>query len=106
MTRGSDVKVTGDLKVGGTVTINCSQTDAQKKEGPGSELGGKHARGRFGVPSLEAKPPLARQARKRRLVILYSLGVIAVHPDEAFAFQVKDDLLGGFLRAELGGVDV
>ncbi len=34
VTRGSDVKVTGDLKVGSTVTINCSQTDAQKKEGP------------------------------------------------------------------------
>ncbi len=34
VTRGSDVKVTGDLKVGGTVTIHCSQTDAQKKEGP------------------------------------------------------------------------
>jgi hypothetical protein len=31
VTRGSDVKVTGDLKVGGTVTIHCSQTDAQKK---------------------------------------------------------------------------
>jgi hypothetical protein len=37
VTRGSDVKVTGDLKVGGTVTINCSQTDAQKKEGPASQ---------------------------------------------------------------------
>ena len=37
VTRGSDVKVTGDLKVGGTVTINCSQTDAQKKEGPAAQ---------------------------------------------------------------------
>lgn len=32
VTRASDVKVTGDLKVGGTVTINCSAPDAQKKE--------------------------------------------------------------------------
>ena len=32
--RGSDTKVSGDLKVGSTVTINCSAPDAQKKEGP------------------------------------------------------------------------
>lgn len=34
VTRAADIKVTGDLKVGGTVTINCSAPDAQKKEGP------------------------------------------------------------------------
>jgi RNase P/RNase MRP subunit p29 len=34
VTRADDVRVTGDLKVGGTVTIHCSETDAQKKEGP------------------------------------------------------------------------
>ena len=34
VTRASDVKVTGELKVGATVTINCSAPDAQKKEGP------------------------------------------------------------------------
>ncbi len=34
VTRADDVKVTGDLKVGGTVTIHCSDLDAQKKEGP------------------------------------------------------------------------
>ena len=32
VTRASDIKVTGDLKVGGTVPINCSEPDAQKKE--------------------------------------------------------------------------
>jgi len=34
VTRGSNVKVTGELKVGATVTINCSAPDAQKKEAP------------------------------------------------------------------------
>jgi hypothetical protein len=34
ITRASDVKVTGNLKVGATVTINYSAPDAQKKEGP------------------------------------------------------------------------
>jgi hypothetical protein len=34
VTRASDVKVTGELKAGATVTINCSAPDAQKKEGP------------------------------------------------------------------------
>ncbi len=37
VTRGSGVKVTGDLKVGATVTINCNAPDAQKKEAPVSE---------------------------------------------------------------------
>jgi riboflavin synthase alpha subunit len=32
--RNSTTKVTGDLKVGATVTINCNAPDAQKKEGP------------------------------------------------------------------------
>ncbi|MEO8439274.1 MAG: hypothetical protein ABI540_03530 [Spartobacteria bacterium] len=31
--RGTDTKVTGDLKVGGTVTIHYNASDAQKKEG-------------------------------------------------------------------------
>ncbi len=34
VTRGSDVKVTGKLKVGSTVTIHCNETDAQKREAP------------------------------------------------------------------------
>ncbi|MGH8095059.1 MAG: hypothetical protein ACREIF_16560 [Chthoniobacterales bacterium] len=37
ITRASDVKVTGDLKVGATVTISCGAPDAQKKEGPAGE---------------------------------------------------------------------
>jgi hypothetical protein len=32
--RNSTTKVTGDLKVGATVTSNCNAPDAQKKEGP------------------------------------------------------------------------
>jgi hypothetical protein len=31
--RSDDVKVSGELKVGATVTVHCSETDAQKKEG-------------------------------------------------------------------------
>lgn len=34
VTRSSNTKVTGELKVGSTVTIHCAETDAQKKEGP------------------------------------------------------------------------
>lgn len=34
ITRHSTTKVTGDLKVGATVTISCNAPDAQKKEGP------------------------------------------------------------------------
>jgi hypothetical protein len=34
ITRRSTTKVTGDLKVGATVTISCNGPDAQKKEGP------------------------------------------------------------------------
>ena len=34
VTRNSGTKVTGDLKVGATVTISCAEPDAQKKEGP------------------------------------------------------------------------
>ena len=34
VTRGSATKVTGNLEVGATVTINCNAPDAQKKEGP------------------------------------------------------------------------
>jgi hypothetical protein len=34
ITRRSSTKVTGDLKVGATVTITCNGPDAQKKEGP------------------------------------------------------------------------
>ncbi|MDQ3200241.1 MAG: hypothetical protein M3Q46_13845 [Verrucomicrobiota bacterium] len=37
VTRGSGTKISGDLKVGATVTINCNASDAQKKEGPTSE---------------------------------------------------------------------
>ena len=32
--RAADVKVTGELKVGATVTVNCTEPDAQKKEPP------------------------------------------------------------------------
>ena len=60
VTRGSDVKVTGDLKVGGTVTINCSQTDAQKKEGPGSELRWENMR------EAGSACPLLKQNRRLR----------------------------------------
>ncbi len=35
--RASDTKVTGELKVGGTVTINCSEPNAQKKEAPAGQ---------------------------------------------------------------------
>ena len=34
ITRHSTTKVTGDLKVGATVTISYNAPDAQKKEGP------------------------------------------------------------------------
>ena len=37
VTRNSGTTVTGDLKVGATVTINCNAPDAQKQEAPVSE---------------------------------------------------------------------
>ena len=57
--------------------------------------------------SLKAETPLARQSSQAAVLLtLDSLGMIAVHADEAFALQVEDDFLGRFLRTELGGVDV
>ena len=34
VTRAAGVKVTGELKVGSTVTVHCNETDAQKRETP------------------------------------------------------------------------
>jgi hypothetical protein len=49
--------------------------------------------------ALESKTPLASEGSQAAVAgNRWSLGVVAVHADEAFALEVEDDFLCGFFR--------
>ena len=57
------------------------------------------------LQALDSKDAACETGSQAAVAGVDSLGRVAIHPDEAFAFQVQDDFLPRVFRRKSGGVD-